>query len=268
MNRQRSASSYLASVWEIISPVLLLYLAELGATVAVMGIAGVVTGAGSLDADALLSVCPQVPLISSACGYALALFALRPLVRHDELRFGASLGTFLLSAGLKRRNPVQYTASSRVSPGPWSVKQVLLYVAAVTVGAFLWSELLLRSPLTRLFPGYAAQAGGVFDGQFPLLMFLAYVLLGPAAEELVFRCCVYRRLRALCSVKAAAVLSSLLFGLWHGNMIQFLYASVLGLMLAFGYEKSGRIRVCIAAHMCANLLAAVITILVRPFPDI
>ena len=81
MQRRKNAFTY---IWDIASPMVLLYLAELGAAVAVMGIAGFVTGTGSLNADALLTACPQVPLVSSICGYALALAVIRPLVRYDE----------------------------------------------------------------------------------------------------------------------------------------------------------------------------------------
>ena len=249
MQRRKNAFTY---IWDIASPMVLLYLAELGAAVAVMGIAGFVTGTGSLNADALLTACPQVPLVSSICGYALALAVIRPLVRYDDLRFKGGVR-------LTRFPDYLFRSWNSVSAGP--APDTLLYAAAVTGCSFLWSYLLLHSPLVRLFPGYTAQVDGVFDGRFPLLMFAAYVLLGPAAEELVFRCCVYRRLKAFFSWKTAALLSSLLFGLWHGNVIQFLYASVLGLMLAWGYEKSGRIQVCIAAHMCVNLLAALLAVL-------
>ena len=66
---------------------------------------------------------------------------------------------------------------------------------------------------------------------------------------------VYRRARAYWGVRKALFLSSVLFGIYHGNMIQFLYALVIGLMLGWIYERSGSLKVCIAAHMCVNLLA-------------
>lgn len=227
---------------DITAPVVILYLASFAAATAIMGAAGVLTGAGSFDADALTGVCPQLPLLCSIGGYALTLAAILPLVRFDELRFGHA----------------EYAEPGRGwRPGPRSV----LYIAAVSVLAYVWSRILLHGPLPALFPAYQEQAAGVFDGRFPALMFLSYVLLGPVAEELVFRCCLYRRFRLRTGWPAAAVFSSLLFGIWHGNVIQFLYASVLGLALAWGYEKSGRISLCMAAHICANLLAFAVTVL-------
>lgn len=254
---------------DIAAPVVILYLASFAAATAIMGTAGVLTGAGSFDADALTGVCPQLPLLCSIGGYALTLAAILPLVRFDELRFGRTFPVIPLQksaaaasvsglAGSAASGHAKYTASGRGwRPGPRSV----LYIAAVSVLAYAWSRILLHGPLPALFPAYQEQAAGVFDGRFPALMFLSYVLLGPVAEELVFRCCLYRRFRLRTGWPAAAVFSSLLFGIWHGNVIQFLYASVLGLALAWGYEKSGRISLCMAAHICANLLAFAVTVL-------
>ena len=51
----------------------------------------------------------------------------------------------------------------------------------------------------------------------------------------------------------AIILSSLAFGLYHGNMVQFLYASVLGCLLAIIYHRTGTLWTCILAHVAANL---------------
>ncbi len=238
----RKPASLLSSIWEILSPAVILWLSVLGASVAVMGAAGLITGVGSLDAGALLAAFPQLPQVSSACGYALALATLRPSVRYDELRFGNTI---------------------TVSPARngWRPQHTAVFSAAVSLAGLLWSRLLLDSPLPDLFTGYSKLSAVSFEGRFPLLLFLSYVVLGPIAEELAFRCCVFRRLRTHMSLYPAILLSSVLFGLWHGNVIQFLYASVLGLMLAWGYEKSGRISVCLTAHICANLCAFIYAVL-------
>ena len=240
-NPRQKPGSFFRVTGEILTPVIILWLSVLGATMAVMGAAGLITGAGSLDADALLEACPQLPLISSACGYALALAALRLPVRFDEQRFGTTITHWRLRDG-------------------WTALHCVTFAAAVSLAGFLWSRLLLQSGLSDIFTGYSEQASASFDKRFPALLFLSYVLLGPAAEELAFRCCVFRRLRAHLGLFPSILISSVLFGIWHGNMIQFLYASVLGILLAWGYEKSGRIHVCLAAHICTNLLAFAYTV--------
>ena len=43
--------------------------------------------------------------------------------------------------------------------------------------------------------------------------------------------------------------SGLMFGLFHGNLNQFVYAFVLGLCFGFIYVKTGNIRYTIGLHM-------------------
>ncbi len=85
-----------------------------------------------------------------------------------------------------------------------------------------------------------------------LIMLVAVVLIGPFAEELVFRGLVYSRLRRAVPVWAAAVLSSLVFALTHGVSLWIAYAFIMGLAMAFIYEKTGSLWGSIIFHICFN----------------
>ena len=76
----------------------------------------------------------------------------------------------------------------------------------------------------------------------------------PVMEEAVFRLGIYGLLRRKLRPKAAAFLSALAFGFYHGNMIQGLYAFLLGFVLAWGYEKCpwGKYRMAVLMHAAAN----------------
>ena len=65
---------------------------------------------------------------------------------------------------------------------------------------------------------------------------------------------IYGLLRRKLRPKAAAFLSALAFGFYHGNMIQGLYAFLLGFVLAWGYEKCpwGKYRMAVLMHAAAN----------------
>lgn len=63
------------------------------------------------------------------------------------------------------------------------------------------------------------------------------VIAAPLLEELLFRGMIYKRLRDLCSAKTAILVSAAFFGIFHGNLVQFVYAFIIGIMLAFVYEK-------------------------------
>ena len=53
--------------------------------------------------------------------------------------------------------------------------------------------------------------------------------------------------------------SGLMFGLFHGNFQQFFFAFALGLLFAFVYARTGRIRYTIGLHMAINMTTSVIT---------
>ena len=57
----------------------------------------------------------------------------------------------------------------------------------------------------------------------------------------------------------AAVISGLIFGIYHGNMVQGIYASILGTAFAWILEMSGNIYSSMLLHMGANIWSLVIT---------
>ena len=85
-------------------------------------------------------------------------------------------------------------------------------------------------------------------------------LIGPVCEELLFRGLLAGRL-ARYGEKPAAFVSALLFGLYHANLGQFFYAFALGLLLAYAYFRSGRLRVPVALHMLFNLYGSGVPLL-------
>ena len=53
------------------------------------------------------------------------------------------------------------------------------------------------------------------------------------------------------------ILSALLFGVIHMNLVQFVYAGLLGILLAWFMEKTGHFYGAFLAHMGANLMAVI-----------
>ena len=88
--------------------------------------------------------------------------------------------------------------------------------------------------------------------QFALTLLVA-ALTVPIAEEMVFRGVLYTWLRRW-GVTLAVVGSALLFGLYHGINVVFPATMVLGLLLAFAYERSGSIWPGVVAHVLYNVL--------------
>ena len=96
---------------------------------------------------------------------------------------------------------------------------------------------------------------------------LFMVICAPLVEEYVFRkLIVDRTIRYGQGV--AIVTSGLMFGLFHGNLNQFIYAFVLGMFLAFLYVKTGNLKITIALHMIVNFLGGVVSTLIMKLIDL
>ncbi len=93
------------------------------------------------------------------------------------------------------------------------------------------------------------------DSQWLRILFV--VVIAPLVEEFVFRRSIIDRLHPY-GQKRAVFVSALLFGLFHGNLSQFFYAFLLGLVFGTVYVKTGRLRCSVGLHMLINFLGSVL----------
>lgn len=89
------------------------------------------------------------------------------------------------------------------------------------------------------------------------LKVLVMVILAPVLEEYVCRKQIIDRTRQY-GEKTAVLLSALVFGLLHQNLYQFFYAFGLGLIFAYIYTRTGRLRYSVLLHGFVNFLGSVV----------
>ncbi len=106
----------------------------------------------------------------------------------------------------------------------------------------------------------------VFTGDM-MVNIVIMVFIGPIVEELLFRKLLCDRLRIYGEGITVAV-AGLMFGLFHGNLTQFVYTFILGCILTYVYLKSGRITVTIAYHIILNFIGSVVPLLALRSADI
>lgn len=100
-----------------------------------------------------------------------------------------------------------------------------------------------------------------------LLVFVYTVICAPVMEEYVFRKLIVDR-TVRYGQGVAVLLSGLMFGLFHGNLGQFVYAFTLGMFLAFIYVKTGNLKITIALHMLVNVMGGVVSLLLMDVIDV
>lgn len=131
---------------------------------------------------------------------------------------------------------------------------------AVVGGGVLLSELdnVLRTGLPA--PDWFMEAmGSLAGGQQSLWgSVLALVIVAPLTEEILFRGLILRGFLQRYSPGKAMLVSSLLFGAFHLNPWQFGGATMVGLLFAWWYVRSGSLTLCILGHMLFNAVPLVV----------
>lgn len=110
----------------------------------------------------------------------------------------------------------------------------------------------LKSSLDAMNMGNENIGGGSFIGAV-----VVAVIGAPLIEEIVFRGIVFRSLRRVSPAWVAILASSVLFGLYHMNLVQIVYATLMGIVAGIIYEKSNNLLFPILVHVANNLVAAI-----------
>lgn len=99
---------------------------------------------------------------------------------------------------------------------------------------------------------YQESMDRITDGKSLFMLIFWMGIVAPIAEEMIFRWLIYLRLRDYMRMGAAAVISGLIFGIYHGNLVQAIYASLLGIAFAYILEQSGNLFSSALLHIGAN----------------
>ena len=78
------------------------------------------------------------------------------------------------------------------------------------------------------------------------------LVVAPVLEEFLFRGILFRAMKRSFGVGPALVISSILFGLVHQNVLSFVPLTFLGIILSLSYERTGDLRTCIFIHAFFN----------------
>ena len=148
----------------------------------------------------------------------------------------------------------RFVFDSRSVAGPLWLLLIPTGIASSLCGNFY----LNIGSLAQNSESFAQAEKMLFSGPFVIqLICIGFII--PVCEEFVFRGIIYMRMRQYSGVNMSIVFSALIFGLMHGNLIQGIYAFLLGVLLAYTFEKYGSLAAPVIIHICANLTALAIS---------
>lgn len=155
-------------------------------------------------------------------------------------------------------NPLQYLLNSSIAVSSCIGFNVIVsLIAAIAISVF--GEEVMQS--------YDSVASAI-DSAPMWLQILTVVISAPVCEELLMRGLIYKRLRSFMKPVFSALISSAIFGIIHGNWVQFVYAFAVGFIAAYVYEYTRNLFAPILFHMVANGISTLASVKsVSPYFD-
>lgn len=95
-------------------------------------------------------------------------------------------------------------------------------------------------------------------GANAILVIIRAVIITPIAEELIFRGLCFNRIKKYTNFWVAALVSSALFGAYHMNLAQGIYAFIFAIAICMVYERYQNLFAAMLMHFTANLLSVIL----------
>ena len=136
-------------------------------------------------------------------------------------------------------------------------RDACLIAAASIAFSIAGNNLVNISPLPELSDSYEETSAMLMSGSL-VLQLLCVCMLAPIVEELVMRGLLYERLREFMKPKWAIFLGGVLFGVFHGNLVQGIYAACSGWFLCWLMETYHSLKATVLSHMVSNLAVSLV----------
>lgn len=210
-------------IWEIAYPVLMYYVA---------------ISIGSYLAQILFGAGIENYMLCKIMGSMVAI----PVVFSDYKN------DLMLTGRYRLKNPITVV----------QIKQMLAVIGITICLSVGLNNVICMSPLVELSEEYQNASDAFYGGSIELEL-LGSALITPFLEELLHRGVVFGRLRRRMQMWPAVLVSALIFAILHFNMVQFIYAFLLGIVFALFVEKTGHLYPAVIAHVVSNAVAVVRT---------
>ena len=150
---------------------------------------------------------------------------------------------------------LEFRVSGKWKRNLFSVLGILVLGIGFSLGCNVLFGLLGLTKASADFQAVAERqmSAGIFTG------ILLYGICSPLAEELIFRGVVFARLKRYLPVVVSGIVSALLFGIYHGNVVQAIYGFAAGCLFAWFYHKTGSFGQTVLLHGVMNITGFLLT---------
>ncbi len=128
-----------------------------------------------------------------------------------------------------------------------------LWVVSVVALGIIANIILTHSGIISVSNNFSKASNTLTDGTI-FIKILCNAIIIPIVEELLIRGIVAGQLCIWYGPVISVVFSSICFGIMHNNIVQFIYAVVVGFAIGAMYVKNKRLLLCILTHGLINLI--------------
>ncbi len=195
-----------------------------------------------------------------AGSYLLTVLVLTPFISY--LKYGinslsliamfvAGIGAFLTITA-DDKTTLLYDPTAVFAKKPYFFLFVIVTSYALTI---VFNFLFDQIPWEALGDKYVTQDNDTLFAIPLYLRIIGYVFIAPFSEEVLFRGVIFFRFKKLIPLWASVLAGALFFGLYHGNLMQGLYAFIMGSVMSLMLHYGGSILYPFLFHATANLIS-------------
>lgn len=147
--------------------------------------------------------------------------------------------------------------------------QNFVTVAVACISVYFFAVLIVEV-MTLLCPDVVKQFEETMNMSFggsPVLGTIAVVVLAPIGEECLMRGVIRKWLQKYFSVLAVILISGVLFGVFHMNIVQGIYVIPMGILFAYIACRTDSVWLAIFAHFVNNGLSSILDLIMPEMSD-
>lgn len=136
-----------------------------------------------------------------------------------------------------------------------NIVMITVLAACVCIAA---NNFIMLSGITVQSETYLETAQLIYESPI-IIQLIGLGIVVPVMEEMIYRGLLYRRMREYLPMTACIIGTAMVFGIYHGNFVQLIYAAVIGVFLAYLFEIFRSVKAPVLFHVVANLTSMVCT---------
>ncbi len=163
----------------------------------------------------------------------------------------ANAGVFIILYTMG--NGKRYLAREKNNGRGFNPKEWAAWIGLALVFSIGLNMLFVAIGWISINPNYVETAKKMYAVTIPLGLLL-YGVISPLTEEMLFRGIVFKEATSFMKPFVAALVSSAIFGFYHGNTVQLFYSFLLGMILCQAYRYSRKFIVPVVLHGVVNVV--------------